>query len=312
VRDVVTLASVVELETAQAQERPRVAAVFLNRLKKGIPLATDPTIIHALRQAGRWDGNIRRTDLDIDSPYNTYRNAGLPPGPIASPGRASLHGGAAPGAVGRVALSAATTAPHHFSRTFAEHQQAVASTSAPGRPAALMGVRVPEEQAPVVARGPWLRPFALRRWPPFCSCWPCSLATAVSAGAGDARERARGRPGLVEERDFDLDEHPSGAAVRGGSGRASRLDLPGAVVAAGGAGVRAVSRLSFALDETGAALAGKLAASLLSSAAAAVCTCAWSCGEGARVLHRGPCRAGHHGVVHQPRRCGSTPRPCCS
>ncbi|HEU5322134.1 MAG TPA: endolytic transglycosylase MltG, partial [Methylomirabilota bacterium] len=125
-RDVVTLASVVELETALPQERPRVAAVFRNRLDKGIPLATDPTIIYALRQAGRWDGNIRRADLDIDSPYNTYRNAGLPPGPIASPGRASLQAALHPAPSDELYFVSRNDGSHHFSRTFAEHQRAVA------------------------------------------------------------------------------------------------------------------------------------------------------------------------------------------
>jgi peptidoglycan lytic transglycosylase G len=92
VREVVTLASLVELETARAEERPRIAAVFLNRLKRGMPLQTDPTVIYAMKQEGRWNGNIRRRDLDIDSPYNTYRRAGLPPGPIGSPGREAIRG----------------------------------------------------------------------------------------------------------------------------------------------------------------------------------------------------------------------------
>ncbi len=126
VRDVVTLASVVELETAQPQERPRVAAVFVNRLQKGIPLATDPTIIYALRKAGRWDGNIRRPDLDIDSPYNTYRHPGLPPGPIASPGRASLQAALHPADADDLYFVSRNDGSHHFSRTFAEHQRAVA------------------------------------------------------------------------------------------------------------------------------------------------------------------------------------------
>ncbi len=80
-REVVTLASIVEVETARADERPRIAAVFLNRLRQGMPLQTDPTVIFALRKAGTWDGNIRKQDLELDSPYNTYRYPGLPPGP---------------------------------------------------------------------------------------------------------------------------------------------------------------------------------------------------------------------------------------
>ena len=81
VRQVVTLASIVELETARVGERPRIAAVFWNRLDKGMPLQTDPSIIYALKLAGRWDGNIRKRDLEIDSPYNTYRRARPAAGP---------------------------------------------------------------------------------------------------------------------------------------------------------------------------------------------------------------------------------------
>lgn len=124
-RAVVTLASIVETETARPDERPRVAGVFANRLKKGMPLATDPTIIYALRKAGRWDGNIRRGDLDVDSPYNTYRRAGLPPGPIASPGRASLLAAVHPLDSDELYFVSRNDGTHHFSRTFAEHQQAV-------------------------------------------------------------------------------------------------------------------------------------------------------------------------------------------
>jgi UPF0755 protein len=76
-----------------------VAAVFLNRLKKKMPLQTDPTVIYALKREGRWAGTIRKKDLEIDSPYNTYRYAGLPPGPIASPGREALRAALAPASV---------------------------------------------------------------------------------------------------------------------------------------------------------------------------------------------------------------------
>ena len=90
-RQVVTLASLVEKETGQPSERPLVAAVYRNRLKIGMGLQADPTVVYALRRAGRYDGNIRRQDLALDSPYNTYRYPGLPPGPIAAPGEASLR-----------------------------------------------------------------------------------------------------------------------------------------------------------------------------------------------------------------------------
>jgi UPF0755 protein len=124
-RQVVTLASLVELETARPDERPRVAAVFLNRLKKGMPLQTDPTVIYALRKAGSWDGNIRREDLALDSPYNTYVHPGLPPGPIASPGRASLLAVLDPAPVADLYFVSRNDGSHYFSETLAQHQRAV-------------------------------------------------------------------------------------------------------------------------------------------------------------------------------------------
>ncbi len=90
VRQLVTLASLVEKETGKAEERPIVAGVYTNRLRIGMPLQCDPTVIYAMMLAGRYEGNIRREDLQMDSPYNTYRYPGLPPGPIAAPGEASL------------------------------------------------------------------------------------------------------------------------------------------------------------------------------------------------------------------------------
>jgi UPF0755 protein len=88
----VTLASIVEKETGQAGERSHISCVFHNRLRKGIPLATDPTVIYAvlLENDFKWDGNLHRTDLRRPHPYNTYLNRGLPPGPIANPGQAAL------------------------------------------------------------------------------------------------------------------------------------------------------------------------------------------------------------------------------
>jgi UPF0755 protein len=124
-RQLVTLASIVEMETAQPSERPHVAAVFLNRLKKGIPLQTDPTVIYALRLRGGYDGNIRKADLSFDSPYNTYKYAGLPPGPIASPGRESLLAVLAPAAVKDLYFVSRNDGTHVFSETLAQHERAV-------------------------------------------------------------------------------------------------------------------------------------------------------------------------------------------
>ena len=120
-----TLASLVEKETAVASERPVVAAVYLNRLKIGMPMQADPTVIYALQRAGRYDGNLRRDDLSFDSPYNTYRYPGLPPGPIASPGLASLEAAVAPASVDYLYFVSRNDGSHVFARTLAEHNENV-------------------------------------------------------------------------------------------------------------------------------------------------------------------------------------------
>jgi UPF0755 protein len=125
VREVVTLASIVELETARADERPRIAAVFLNRLDKGMPLQTDPSIIYALKKAGRWDGNIRRRDFDVPSPYNTYRRPGLPPGPLGSPGREAILAVLEPARTKELYFVSRNDGSHEFSETLADHNRAV-------------------------------------------------------------------------------------------------------------------------------------------------------------------------------------------
>jgi UPF0755 protein len=125
VRQIVTLASLVERETARPEERPRIAAVFLNRLRRGMLLQTDPTVIYALRVAGRWDGNIRKADLQIDSPYNTYRYPGIPPGPIGSPGRGALRGVVEPAEVKDLYFVSRNDGTHQFSETLAQHNRAV-------------------------------------------------------------------------------------------------------------------------------------------------------------------------------------------
>ena len=125
VRQLVTLASLVEKETGKAEERPIVAGVYWNRLRIGMGLQCDPTVIYALMLAGRYDGNIRRGDLQIDSPYNTYRYSGLPPGPIAAPGEASLQAAARPADVPYLYFVSRNDGSHVFSTTLDEHNRAV-------------------------------------------------------------------------------------------------------------------------------------------------------------------------------------------
>jgi UPF0755 protein len=125
VHQAVTLASLVEKETARREERPLVAAVYENRLRLGMGLQCDPTVIYALQLAGKYTGNIRREDLAIDSPYNTYRHAGLPPGPIAAPGRASLEAALGPAAVDYLYFVSRNDGSHVFATTLAEHNRNV-------------------------------------------------------------------------------------------------------------------------------------------------------------------------------------------
>jgi len=126
--ELVTLASLVEEETGLAEERGLVAAVFYNRLERGMVLACDPTVIYAKRLAngGAFDGTIRVSDLEHKSPYNTYLNAGLPPGPIASPGRASLEAALAPPESKHLFFVSNTRGGHFFAATSAEHSRNVA------------------------------------------------------------------------------------------------------------------------------------------------------------------------------------------
>lgn len=124
-RQVVTLASLVEKETGKPDERPLVAAVYRNRLRIGMGLQADPTVIYALQEAGRYDGNIRREDLSFDSPYNTYRYAGLPPGPIAAPGKASIEAALMPASVSYLYFVSRNDGSHVFAETLAEHNRNV-------------------------------------------------------------------------------------------------------------------------------------------------------------------------------------------
>lgn len=125
VRQLVTLASLVEKETGAGDERPLVAAVYRNRMKINMGMQADPTVIYALQKAGQYRGNLTRDNLQFDSPYNTYRYAGLPPGPIASPGRASLAASAKPADVGYLYFVSKNDGTHVFASTLDEHNRNV-------------------------------------------------------------------------------------------------------------------------------------------------------------------------------------------
>ena len=121
--EVVTLASIVEKETGAPDERPLIASVFANRLARGMRLESDPTTIYGIPD---FDGNLRRSDLENDSnPYNTYRIAGLPPGPIANPGLASLRAVVEPAESQYLYFVSRNDGTHVFSRSYSEHLAAV-------------------------------------------------------------------------------------------------------------------------------------------------------------------------------------------
>ncbi|MEO5656515.1 MAG: endolytic transglycosylase MltG [Nitrospiria bacterium] len=119
---VVTLASIIEKETAASFERPLISAVFHTRLRKRMPLQSDPTVIYPIL---KFDGNLRKVDLIRDSPYNTYRRRGLPPGPIANPGRAALEAALYPAPVDYLFFVSKNDGTHQFSRSLREHNAAV-------------------------------------------------------------------------------------------------------------------------------------------------------------------------------------------
>ena len=125
VRDVVILASLVEKETSLKDEKRIVSSVFHNRLKIGMKLDCDPTIIYVLKLVGKFKGRLRTKDLKFDSPFNTYLYSGLPPGPIANPGKHSLEAALYPAEEKFFYFVSKNDGSHHFSRTFREHQNAV-------------------------------------------------------------------------------------------------------------------------------------------------------------------------------------------
>lgn len=123
VHQLLTLASIIEREAVERAEMPIISGVFWNRLKLDMPLQADPTVQYAVGKEGR---AVSRADLEVDSPFNTYRRVGLPPGPIANPGRAAIEAAVAPAAVPYLYFVAVDGRRHHFSRTLSEHNAAVA------------------------------------------------------------------------------------------------------------------------------------------------------------------------------------------
>jgi len=117
------LASIVEKETGIAEERPQIAGVFLRRLQRGMRLQTDPTVIYGMGE--QYDGNIRRSDLTTDTPYNTYTRDGLPPTPIATPGRDAIEAVMHPAGGDALYFVASGGGRHYFSSTLREHERAV-------------------------------------------------------------------------------------------------------------------------------------------------------------------------------------------
>jgi UPF0755 protein len=124
--EIVTLASMVEAETSLEDERSLIAGVFANRLRRGMLLQCDPTVVYSLKRRGEWRGRLLRVHWEVDDPYNTYRYPGLPPGPINSPGRAALTAAIRPATTPYLYFVARPGGGHAFSKTLSEHNRAVA------------------------------------------------------------------------------------------------------------------------------------------------------------------------------------------
>jgi UPF0755 protein len=124
--EIVTLASLVEAETSLEPERHVIAGVFANRIRRGMLLQCDPTVIYSLKRRNEWKGRLFRIHWEVDDPYNTYRHVGLPPGPINSPGRAALAAAISPPATQYLYFVAKPGGGHAFSKTLSEHNRAVA------------------------------------------------------------------------------------------------------------------------------------------------------------------------------------------
>ena len=155
-RQAVTLASIVERESGVKSEGPLIAGVYLNRLRRGMRLQADPTVIYALRRDRRWKGTLHRSDYDYESPYNTYLHEGLPPGPISNPGVDALRAAVNPARTDYLYFVAnPTTAGHQFSTTFDEHLAAIAmARRARGQTPEPVGPEMPVTPPPPVTEAP--------------------------------------------------------------------------------------------------------------------------------------------------------------
>ena len=143
VRQVVTLASIVEKEAKMPAERPLIAGVYSNRLRRGIGLAADPTVIYALKKLGRWDGNIHKADLQVDSPYNTYRYPGAPPPTPPT----------SPISISSAATTAPTSSPRPSKSTTATSRSGSAATGATSAPASAPRRLFIDSSGPLVYQG---------------------------------------------------------------------------------------------------------------------------------------------------------------
>lgn len=140
--ELLTLASIIEKETGKASERPQISGVFHNRLKKGMKLQTDPTVIYGM--GDEYKGNIKRIHLRTDTPYNTYTRYGLPPTPIAMPGSAALFAAAKPEFTKALYFVGKGDGSHYFSETLDEHNQAVIKYQLKGKPKSFSSYKKPK------------------------------------------------------------------------------------------------------------------------------------------------------------------------